>query len=37
VENNLGQSLTDMLRQVVAFVPRLVAFIAILIIGWLIA
>ncbi|MFG3438430.1 hypothetical protein ACGF0J_14395 [Nonomuraea sp. NPDC047897] len=37
MDNNLGQSLTDMLRQVVAFVPRLVAFIAILIIGWLIA
>lgn len=37
MENNIGQSLTDMLRQVVAFVPRLVAFIAILVIGWLIA
>ncbi|NUW38977.1 mechanosensitive ion channel family protein [Nonomuraea rhodomycinica] len=34
---NFGQALTDVLRQIATFVPRLVAFIVILVVGWLIA
>lgn len=37
METNLGQALEDIWRQIVTFVPRLVAFIVILVIGWLIA
>ncbi|MEV4373476.1 hypothetical protein AB0J71_40900 [Nonomuraea sp. NPDC049637] len=34
---NIGQGLTDAWRQVATFVPRLVAFLVILIIGWIVA
>ncbi|GAA3194019.1 mechanosensitive ion channel family protein [Nonomuraea roseoviolacea] len=34
---NFGQGLTDVFRQIATFVPRLIAFIVILVIGWLIA
>ncbi|MFI6923196.1 hypothetical protein ACIBIZ_24845 [Nonomuraea spiralis] len=34
---NIGQGLTDAWRQVATFVPRFVAFVVILIIGWMVA
>ncbi|MEU8245538.1 hypothetical protein [Nonomuraea sp. NPDC048916] len=34
---NIGQGLTDVWRQIATFVPRLVAFLVILVIGWFIA
>ncbi|PZG19796.1 mechanosensitive ion channel family protein [Nonomuraea aridisoli] len=34
---NIGQALTDVLRQIATFVPKLVAFLVILVIGWIVA
>ncbi|WP_442939366.1 mechanosensitive ion channel family protein [Nonomuraea sp. SYSU D8015] len=34
---NISQGLTDVWRQIATFVPRLIAFLAILLIGWLVA
>ncbi|MEV5447974.1 hypothetical protein AB0N23_36570, partial [Streptomyces sp. NPDC052644] len=34
---DIGSALTDMWRSVLLFVPRAIAFIVILVVGWLIA
>ncbi|KXK58636.1 hypothetical protein AWW66_28690 [Micromonospora rosaria] len=36
-QNGIGTALTDLWRSVLLFVPRAIAFIAILVVGWLIA